>query len=52
MVERLVANQSAGVRFSIPALLLLHVFWFCGEVWIKVFTLGIKDMGHFEESVR
>jgi len=21
----------------------LRVFWFCGEVAIKVFTLGIKD---------
>ena len=56
MVEHLVANQMMGVRFSLPAQRVfepfLRVFWFCGEVGIKVFTLGIKDMGHFEASMK
>jgi hypothetical protein len=53
VVEQLVANQLTRVRFSLPAQKsLLRVFWFCGEVWIKVFTLGIKDRGLFEESVK
>ena len=50
MVEHLVANQKMGVRFPLPAP--KRDFETTLQVCTNLCTLGIKDRGLFDESMK